>query len=65
MSFFTRASNDVVLNALKANSAMIAEAVSKSTENYETGTTAAEWVARRIRKLRIKNRKASLSELKI
>lgn len=38
---------------------MIASAVEKSPENFETGSTAGEWVARRIRKLRIKNRKVS------
>lgn len=36
---------------------MIAHAVAKAPEGeFDTGTTSAEWVARRIRKLRLKNR---------
>lgn len=42
---------------LGQDSDMIARAVAKAPEGeFDTGTTSADWVARRIRKLRLKNR---------
>ncbi|OBZ78816.1 hypothetical protein A0H81_01371 [Grifola frondosa] len=58
VTFFTRPQNSVILRALSEHSQMIAEAVAKAPrEEFDTGATAAEWVARRIRKLRLRNRK--------
>ncbi|EPT03379.1 hypothetical protein FOMPIDRAFT_1116437 [Fomitopsis schrenkii] len=57
VAFFTRPRNSVVLRHLGHGSDMIARAVAKAPEGeFDTGTTSAEWVARRIRKLRLKNR---------
>jgi isopenicillin N synthase-like dioxygenase len=56
--FFTRPGNSVVLRALVDESPMIAEAVARAPDkNFETGSTSAEWFARRIKNQRIKNRK--------
>ncbi|EKM48658.1 uncharacterized protein PHACADRAFT_214711 [Phanerochaete carnosa HHB-10118-sp] len=57
ITFFTRPDYEVVLRALRDQSPLIAEAAAKVPEGqYETGSTAGEWVARRIRNLRLKNR---------
>ncbi|KAH9828690.1 Clavaminate synthase-like protein [Rhodofomes roseus] len=57
IAFFTRPRNSVVLRHLGKSSDMIARAIAKAPEGeFETDTTSAEWVARRIRKLRLKNR---------
>jgi hypothetical protein len=56
--FFTRPSNHVVLRALVEDSPVIAEAVKNNKEkNFETGATAEEWFARRIKYQRMNNRK--------
>ncbi|KAF8646252.1 hypothetical protein AX16_007309 [Volvariella volvacea WC 439] len=65
--YFTRPGNSVVLRALVDESPIIAEAVTKAQQaaesggenltNFETGSTAAEWFARRIKYQRISNRK--------
>lgn len=58
--FFTRPGNSKVLRALVDSSHIIAEAVKKRPEkNFETGSTAAEWFARRIKNQRINNRLVS------
>ena len=57
VAFFTRPRSSVVLRHLGQGSDMIARAVAKAPEGeFDTGTTSADWVARRIRKLRLKNR---------
>ncbi|KZT73274.1 Clavaminate synthase-like protein [Daedalea quercina L-15889] len=57
VAFFTRPRNSVVLRHLGQKSDMIARTIAKAPESeFDTGTTSAEWVARRIRKLRLKNR---------
>ncbi|KIJ11356.1 hypothetical protein PAXINDRAFT_84650 [Paxillus involutus ATCC 200175] len=56
--FFTRPGNSQVLRALVDHSPMIADAVKNQSEkNFETGSTAAEWLARRVKYQRINNRK--------
>ncbi|KAF9225086.1 Clavaminate synthase-like protein [Gyrodon lividus] len=56
--FFTRPGNSQALRALAEDSIIIAEAVKQRPEkNFETGSTAAEWFARRAKYLRISNRK--------
>jgi len=58
IAFFTRANDSVMLRALKHKSKMISDAVAKAPEEeFDTGSTSAEWIARRIRKLRLRNRK--------
>ncbi|KAF8838707.1 Clavaminate synthase-like protein, partial [Paxillus ammoniavirescens] len=48
--FFTRPGNSKVLRALVEDSPIIAEAVRNQPEkNFETGATAAEWFARRVK----------------
>ncbi|KIJ66625.1 hypothetical protein HYDPIDRAFT_109724 [Hydnomerulius pinastri MD-312] len=55
--FFIRPGNSKVLRALVEDSPIIAEAVKKRPDrDFETGSTSAEWFARRIRNQRIKNR---------
>ncbi|KAH7924784.1 Clavaminate synthase-like protein [Leucogyrophana mollusca] len=55
--FFIRPGNSKILRALVEDSPIIADAVKKRPgQNFETGSTAAEWFARRIRNQRIKNR---------
>ncbi|OBZ65458.1 1-aminocyclopropane-1-carboxylate oxidase, partial [Grifola frondosa] len=55
--FFTRPGNSVGLHPLVDESPLIAEAVAKAPERkFETGATAKEWFARRIKNQRIKNR---------
>ncbi|KAG0694045.1 hypothetical protein DFH29DRAFT_815763 [Suillus ampliporus] len=55
--FFTRPSNSKVLRALIECSPIIADAVKNQPDrSFETGSTAAEWFARRIRNQRINNR---------
>ena len=56
--FFTRPSGDVALRALTDQSPIIAAAVADSSDpsRFETGQTAAEWFARRIRGQRVGNR---------
>lgn len=54
--YFTRPGNDVRLRALTDESAIIAEAVEKSGAMADTGSTAGDWFARRIKNQRIKNR---------
>ncbi|KDQ63016.1 hypothetical protein JAAARDRAFT_29011 [Jaapia argillacea MUCL 33604] len=57
VAFFTRPSDSVVLRPLVEGSASIAAAVEAAPAGkYETGATAGEWVARRIRFHRLKNR---------
>lgn len=56
--FFTRPGNSKVLRALVESSPTIAAAVtSKPEKNFETGSTAKEWFARRIKYQRVANRK--------
>ncbi|KIJ06004.1 hypothetical protein PAXINDRAFT_103550 [Paxillus involutus ATCC 200175] len=56
--FFTRPGNSKVLRALVEDSPIIAEAVKNQPEkDFETGSTAAEWFARRVKYQRINNRK--------
>lgn len=56
--FFTRPTSSKVLRALVESSPVIAEAVKKQPDrNFETGATAAEWLARRVRNQRVNNRK--------
>jgi len=58
ISFFTRPRNSVVLRALVEKSEKIAQAVTNAPAgSFETGSTSAEWISRRIRKLRLNNRK--------
>ncbi|KAH9932074.1 Clavaminate synthase-like protein [Epithele typhae] len=58
VAFFTRPNNDVVLRPISEHSALIAQAATRHPrEEFSTGATAGEWTARRIRKLRLKNRK--------
>ncbi|KAF9449729.1 Clavaminate synthase-like protein, partial [Macrolepiota fuliginosa MF-IS2] len=55
--FFTRPGNSKVLRALVESSPTIAAAVaSKPEKSFETGTTAKEWFARRVKYQRIANR---------
>ncbi|KAG2140990.1 hypothetical protein DEU56DRAFT_734600 [Suillus clintonianus] len=55
--FFSRPGNSKVLRALVESSHIIAEAVKKQLDrNFETGSSAVEWFARRIRNQRINNR---------
>ncbi|KAI0751908.1 Clavaminate synthase-like protein [Daedaleopsis nitida] len=55
--FFTRPGNSVELRPLSDESPIIAEAVSNVPDaKYNTGCTAQDWFARRIRNQRIKNR---------
>ncbi|TBU22663.1 Clavaminate synthase-like protein [Dichomitus squalens] len=55
--FFTRPGNSVLLRPLSDESPMIAEAIAKLPfGKYNTGATAKDWFARRIRNQRIKNR---------
>ncbi|KAF5352831.1 hypothetical protein D9756_006287 [Leucocoprinus leucothites] len=56
--FFTRPGNSKVLRALVESSPIIATSVkSKPEKSFETGVTAKEWFARRVRYQRIANRK--------
>ncbi|KAI0673809.1 Clavaminate synthase-like protein [Trametes maxima] len=58
VAFFTRPKNAVVLRPLVEKSRTIADAVAKNPrDEFNSGTTAAEWTSRRIRKLRLRNRK--------
>lgn len=41
---------------MEDKSPLVADAVAKSSENFDTESTAKEWVSRRIRNLRVKNR---------
>lgn len=61
--YFTRPGNSVELRALTDESPAIAEAVSKASDPtvYQTGSTAEQWFARRIKNQRIKNRMARIS----
>jgi len=56
--FFTRPGDAITLRPLSDESPIIAEAVSKAPnpELYNTGSTAKDWFARRVRNQRIKNR---------
>lgn len=56
--FFSRPGDSVVLEPL-AGSKMIAEARGAAPGKYETGSTAADWFARRIKYQRINNRTVS------
>ena len=61
VAFFTRPQNSVVLRPLVEASHVIADAVAKNPkEEFYSGATAGEWTARRIRKLRLRNRKVSI-----
>ncbi|KAF8839135.1 Clavaminate synthase-like protein [Paxillus ammoniavirescens] len=56
--FLGRPSDSKVLRALVEDSSIIAEAAKNQPgKNFETGSTAAEWMARRIKNSRINNRK--------
>ena len=58
VAFFTRPNDTVVLRPLSERSRQISEAVARDPrEEFSTGATEGEWTARRIRKLRLKNRK--------
>ena len=58
--FFTRPGNSGVLRALVENSPLIADAVGGHPDrNFDTGSTAAKWFARRIKYQRINNRQVS------
>lgn len=58
--FFTRPGNSKILRALVEDSPLIADAVQKHPDrNFETGSTAKEWFARRVKYQRINNRKVS------
>ncbi|TFK86937.1 Clavaminate synthase-like protein [Polyporus arcularius HHB13444] len=58
VAFFTRPKDTVVLRPLAEKSVMVAEAAAKDPrDEYTSGATAGEWTARRIRKLRVRNRK--------
>ncbi|KZT08746.1 Clavaminate synthase-like protein [Laetiporus sulphureus 93-53] len=57
IAFFTRPRDSVVLRALGEKSELIAKAIAMApAAQYETGTSSADWISRRIRKLRLKNR---------
>ena len=62
ISFFTRPAYHVTLRALKEKSPLIAQAVIDNPGDYDPQCTAGEWLARRIKKLRIKNRTVSLCD---
>jgi len=62
--YFSRPADHVVLRALVEDSAMIAQAVKMTPErNFETGSTSKQWVERRVKYLRAKNRKTPESWL--
>ncbi|KAH9952037.1 Clavaminate synthase-like protein [Amylocystis lapponica] len=62
--FFTRPNDDVVLRALAPESPLIAEQVAKMPAGkFETGSTAKEWVTRRVKMSRIKHFKGAESWL--
>ncbi|PBK65378.1 Clavaminate synthase-like protein [Armillaria solidipes] len=55
--FFTRPGNSVVLRALVEDSPLIAEAARNTPgKNFESGETAKEWFARRVKYQRLSNR---------
>ncbi|KAK0207260.1 hypothetical protein IW262DRAFT_1324452 [Armillaria fumosa] len=55
--FFTRPGNSVVLRALVEDSPLVAEAVRNTPgKNFESGETAKEWFARRVKYQRVNNR---------
>jgi hypothetical protein len=59
--FFTRPTSSKVLRALVESSPIIADAVKKQPDrNFESGSTAAEWLARRVRNQRINNRRVRI-----
>ncbi|KAF7440296.1 hypothetical protein PC9H_000640 [Pleurotus ostreatus] len=62
VTYFTRPSDDVVLRALTEDSPLVAEAASKNNQetgmNFEPGVTAGQWVARRIKYVRVNNHKS-------
>ncbi|GJE89513.1 Clavaminate synthase-like protein [Phanerochaete sordida] len=61
VSFFTRPGSDIRLRALCEESSLIAEAAAKAPEGlYDPGVTAREWLMRRVRNLRRKNREGWL-----
>ncbi|KAF8555044.1 Clavaminate synthase-like protein [Imleria badia] len=56
--FFTRPGNSGILRALVEDSPLIAASVQKHPDrNFDTGSTAGDWFARRIKYQRINNRK--------
>ncbi|TBU29791.1 Clavaminate synthase-like protein [Dichomitus squalens] len=58
VAFFTRPNNNTILRPLTDKSRLIADAAAKNPrEEFSSGATAGEWTARRIRKLRLRNRK--------
>lgn len=58
VAFFTRPKDAVVLRPLGEKSRQIADSVAMNPrEEFNTGATAGEWTARRIKKLRLRNRK--------
>ncbi|CAL1694633.1 unnamed protein product [Somion occarium] len=57
IAYFSRPGNRIVLRALSNESKIIARAALRAPAcEYEPGTTAGEWTARRIRNLRLKSR---------
>lgn len=63
--YFTRPGNSQVLRALVEDSPLIAASVQKHPDrNFDTGSTAAEWFARRVKYQRINNRKVSGKKMK-
>jgi hypothetical protein len=63
--FFTRPGNSRVLRAYVEDSPLIADAVQKLPErNFDTGETAADWFTRRVKYMRINNRKVSRLPIK-
>ncbi|KAK0450457.1 uncharacterized protein EV420DRAFT_735793 [Desarmillaria tabescens] len=55
--FFTRPGNSVILRALVEDSPLIADTVHNTPgKNFETGQTAKEWFARRVKYQRLNNR---------
>ncbi|CCL98143.1 uncharacterized protein FIBRA_00137 [Fibroporia radiculosa] len=58
IAFFTRPRDSVVLRALKEHSHVVAGACARAPPRaVDTGSTSAEWISRRIKKLRLNNRK--------
>ena len=64
VAFFTRPNDAVELRPLSDQSQYIADAAARNPrDEFSTGSTAGEWTARRIRKLRLRNRKVGYFHL--
>ncbi|KAG2141049.1 hypothetical protein DEU56DRAFT_870878 [Suillus clintonianus] len=58
LGYFTRPTSSIILRALVESSPIIADAVKRQPErNFESGSTAAQWLTRRVKNQRINNRK--------